>query len=923
MRSFVSAAALVALAMPAALAAGEVNPGPDAACQGAHQTTLTGSVRDSTLALVPGAVVSLDNEISAKSGGDGRFRFACVESGTHKLAAKADGFAAAVLEVKLPRGGDVQLVLQPDTVQIGVDVNGDEQAAPSTEGTGAAQTISGTQLQSLADDPDDLLRQLQQLGAASGGNPANTTISVDGFQDSSKLPPKSSIAYIKVNPDMYSAEYREPPFDGGRIEVYTKPGLSAFHGALFATNSSSWMNASDPFSSSKAPLGKQRYGFELTGPIRKGADFSATLEHRSINDYGVVNAVGLDSGGNAMNIVANVAEPQRLWVGEARVDWQLGAKNTLISTYAPNVNHLSNVGVGGTTLAEAGYDDGETQHVFRITDVTTLSAHVMHEARTSLEWDGTTDVPVSTGPQLGIAGAFTGGGATVGNQRSHIFIMEADDDAIITKGKHLFKFGTQFHLNRHSKDQETLYFNGSYQFGGGVAPVLGANGQAVGSETETITGVEQYRRALLHLPGGTPTAFTNVSGTPLLSFSQFRDALYVQDDWNVGKGVHLSSGLRWALQNDPVTLSGVTPRLGILWSPTKKGTWTLHAHAGLFATQFNGADWLELTRENGTSRVTSTVYNPQYCPAGANTGCNPLSSGTVITSMRTLAPKLSNGSYAIENIGGTRALPFGWNLSLDYYVGRLWNIARTVNVNTPLDGSPTGFRPLAPNVNLLQLGNSAQGRANVTFAGIEQHSLKRLQLFFGGVRVNLVDDSDDSEFSQPQSAYSDAGEFAHRSNQGVWQLFGNASLTLPAKIVVSGNFHGTGDAHYNITTGFDNNGDGDFNDRPQYASPGTAGAIQTRYGLLTATGGTGALQRNLGVMPWQFYLDTNIQRAFTLSRNAKAEHQQVLTVNLRSANVLNHTNVTAVGGVLGSPLFGVPYAADTGRRVEGGMRYSF
>jgi hypothetical protein len=76
-------------------------------------------------------------------------------------------------------------------------------------------------------------------------------------------------------------------------------------------------------------------------------------------------------------------------------------------------------------------------------------------------------------------------------------------------------------------------------------------------------------------------------------------------------------------------------------------------------------------------------------------------------------------------------------------------------------------------------------------------------------------------------------------------------------------------------------------------------------------------------MPWQFYLDMNVQRAFLLTRNNKAEHKQTLTVNLRSSNLLNHMNVTQVGGVLGSPLFGRPYAADNGRRVEAGLRYSF
>ena len=76
-------------------------------------------------------------------------------------------------------------------------------------------------------------------------------------------------------------------------------------------------------------------------------------------------------------------------------------------------------------------------------------------------------------------------------------------------------------------------------------------------------------------------------------------------------------------------------------------------------------------------------------------------------------------------------------------------------------------------------------------------------------------------------------------------------------------------------------------------------------------------------MPWTIHLDTNVQRAFALTHNPKAEHQQVLTVNVRSSNVLNHLNVTQVGGVLGSPLFGVPYAADNGRRVEAGLRYAF
>ena len=97
----------------------------------------------------------------------------------------------------------------------------------------------------------------------------------------------------------------------------------------------------------------------------------------------------------------------------------------------------------------------------------------------------------------------------------------------------------------------------------------------------------------------------------------------------------------------------------------------------------------------------------------------------------------------------------------------------------------------------------------------------------------------------------------------------------------------------------------------------------TKYGLLTPTGSTDVLRRNEGVLPWRYYVDGNIQKSFSLMRISQTPHQQTITVNIRSSNLLNHTNVTQEGGVLGSPLFGIPYAADNGRRVEAGIRYNF
>ncbi len=893
----------------------QATPAQQPACPAATPA-LTGTIHDPSAAIIPGATITLDDTRTATAADDGSFRLPCVAPGPHHLHITAESFSALDLSLTTTaRPAPINAVLQLDVVQTTVDVAAtDPSAATSTNTVGASQTISGEQLASLADDPDDLQRELQQLASAAGGSAANTTITVDGFQGTSKLPPKSSIAYIKVNPDLYSAEFRQPPFEGGRVEVYTKPGQKTYHGALFLTNGSPWMNARDPFSPAKASLGKQRYGFELAGPIaRQGSDFALDLEHRSIDNANVVNAVVLDAAGNPSSFTANVATPQRLWLGTARASFQLGPKNTFISSFGANVNHLQNVGTGGTNLAETGYDSSTYEHTIRLTDVTTVSARVMHEARASIQWSGETDVPTSTAPQVQVAGAFTAGGNTIGPQHFAETRLEVDDDAILSLSHHLLKFGTQF-LLFHENQHLTNNFNGTYQFGGGDAPVLDANNQPTG-QTTVISGLEQYRRALLNLPGGTATAFTNVAGTPDFQFNQVRNALFFQDDWTVHPRVKVSLGLRWAIQNDPTLLGAITPRFGVLWNVDKKGNTTIHGHLGTFADRFGTDDYAELRREDGVERITSTVYNPTF-----NT---PFANATPIRSLRTLAPHFSNGSYTIENIGGTHAFPHGWNFSLDLYLARLWNMSRSNNINAPFNTDPLGPRPGVANLNVLQVQNGSQGGGNVQFMGLEQHTYKRVNFFFGAVRVDVRDDNNDNTFFTPQNPRSNAGEVARRAGQGLWQVFGNTTLHLPLKVDLLTDFNAQGLGVFNITTGFDNNGDGNFNDRPGFAAVNDPTGIRTTYGLLTSSNpGIAVLQRDKGTMPWTVYLDTNVQRVFALN-NAKADHPQTITANIRSSNLLNHTNVTTVGGVLGSPLFNTPFGADPGRRVEGGLRYSF
>jgi hypothetical protein len=188
--------------------------------------------------------------------------------------------------------------------------------------------------------------------------------------------------------------------------------------------------------------------------------------------------------------------------------------------------------------------------------------------------------------------------------------------------------------------------------------------------------------------------------------------------------------------------------------------------------------------------------------------------------------------------------------------------------------------------------------------------------------VHVNGKADTSGASSPQSSYSNIGENSRDNWVGDNATYANGTVHLPRKVELSSIFDVRNGTPYNITTGTDANGDGDFNDRPSYASAPGEGVYSTPFGLLTTNTVNGNVPRNLGTMPTVMHLDANLSRAFTLNPRDK-DRARTLTFNARSANLLNHTNVTAVNTVLSSSAIGQPLAAETARRVELGVRFAF
>lgn len=881
-----------------------------------------GTVMDPSGATIAGAEIRASDGVRATADESGHFVLPCVAAGL-SIHVQAQGFDSASLVANAPMGETAHLTFQLSiaNVETVVQVSASSLALDDTDDAGTV-TLNARQIDQLPDDPDDLLSQLQQMAASAGGDPTNTILTINGFQNGSALPPKSSIASIRINPDMFSSEYQSPLWRGARIEITTKAGADTFHGAVFATLSNAALNARDPLSTASTPADKQRYGFEFSGPIvANRAGFALALERRAIKEFNVVNAITLDANFNQTPLHEAVQAPQRLWIGSARGDWQVTAKDTASLAFAANVNRLGNQGVGGLVLADGGFTSLASEYDLRFNNTQTIDANSLHETRIGYTWKRTQQTPNSTAPSLQVAGFFTSGGSMAQALNDRERALEIDEDFLLTRGKHSLKIGAQS-LALFEHNFTPTNFNGAFVFGGGSAPSLDANGNPTG-QTTTITAAEQYRRAQLSLAGGNPTSYQMTSGEPLVAFTQWHLGLYAQDTIKFTPHFSMDAGLRYQLQTTPASFASVQPRLGISWTLGAKQSWIFHLRGGLFTGPTSTNIITDVTRLDGVRQHETTVYSPSF-----SNPLTPVAGSIQLGTQFSLFPHFRQDPYYQGSAVVEHDFPHHWHAQADYNLGGDWNDIRVININAPQVASSIGTapdptaallapRPITPGLNIFQYQDYGHTRGWWFATSISQQSLKWLNV---KVTYWYVDFRGNS--GTPQSTYSSQGESARPDWMRRDGLDLNGTLNLPSKIAFSTYFNTQPGTPFNITTGTDANGDGTFNDRPSFTTTPGAGVYSTRYGLLTTNTVNGDVPYNLGRMSWVVHFGMNLSRSFQLNPGNK-ESPRLLTLNARAANVLNKTRVTSVGTIVSSPNFGQALAAEEARRIEFGARLSF
>jgi hypothetical protein len=288
--------------------------GRSAYAQGSFFTSLTGTVADSSGAVIPGADVRVKNngtgeEHNAVTGADGGFTIPSLPGGSYSVTVALMGFKTAVLEsvtLNAAIPASVKVVLEVGGVSEKVEVRGEAGSIVQTQSPAIATNLSGTQIANLPLTSRNALDALTSLaGFNTSGTARDSTINglpkaainitLDGMSVQDNYLKTSDGFFARLSPTLDSVEEvtvttagntTDATGQGGvQIKFVTKSGTNDWHGTAYEyyrndkLNANTWFNnrdlPPDPATGKapKAQLNQYQQGFAQGGPIKHNKAF--------------------------------------------------------------------------------------------------------------------------------------------------------------------------------------------------------------------------------------------------------------------------------------------------------------------------------------------------------------------------------------------------------------------------------------------------------------------------------------------------------------------------------------------------------------------------------------------------------------------------------------------------------------------------
>lgn len=909
-----------------------------------QSVALRGRVVDEMGAVVVGAQVTAVNaqgvEKSAVTNSAGDFVIPGLAPGRFTLRANMTGFASsevADVEATTQSRAGVEIRLSAALAAEHVEVKEDDRTLDTDPSANAnSLTLRGADLDVLPDDPDQLAAALLALAGPSAG-PDGGQIILDGFTGG-RLPPKESIREIRINKNPFSTEFDRLGY--GRVEVLTRPGSeSRYRGqASFNFNDES-LNARNPFAAARRSSQSRLSGFSFNGPIvPKRASFFLDFQRREIDDNALIVASVLDPSLSVVRLSQIVLTPQRFTTFSPRFDFQLNANHTLTARYSLSRWDSENDGVGEFSLLTRAFDSTRTQQVIQLSETAIINERVINESRFQFTRDAGRQEGDNSLPTIRVPEAFIGGGSAVGLSTNTGNRFELHNITSWVSGQHSLRGGVRLRavgINDVSRSN----FNGTF----------------------TFATLEQYRGALLGLPGARPTIFSVNAGDPSAQVSGWDAAGFIQDDWRMRPNLTVNFGLRYERQNNISSNLNFAPRFGFAWAPgasaTRQPRTIVRGGVGLFYERFGEELVLLARRFDGTSRTQYVVS--EFVPGGSEllsrfpnvSTAEELAQLSVPQSAWRAAADLHAPYLRQSSIGIERQMPFKLTLSATFINTHMVHALRARNLGGGLPGAG-----VAGGGRVYLLESSGRFNQNQLIISVNNRFNKRMTLF-GSYVLNKADSDTDGAQNFPANSLDLRTEYGPSSLDVRHRFTLSGFINLPLELSLTPFVIASTGRPFNITSGNDANGDTLFTDRPALADDlSRPGVVVTRFGAFDpnpAPGapiiprnfgrGTSFLSVNLGIgrtfkfgkmpRPKSSAKDKNNPLGALLDSVGSPEKRFELTLSLRAQNLFNRTNSAAPVGNLNSPLFGQATQSvgaygsgltTTGnRRLEGQVRLSF
>jgi hypothetical protein len=780
--------------------------------------SIRGRVVDPNGAAVPGAKITAKNESTGytrtvTSAADGYYVLPSLPLGSYTVSIQKTGFASLVHPGVVLQAGSEAVIngqLKVGAVATTLTVTGGAPIlAPSTAYVG--RTINSRETENLpltSRNPYNFI--LFQPGVSGHPNPelgiprtVNTNGQMDriNYQLDGMTDTESDRYGLRLFPvsDTYVREVQTvansfaPEFGnttGIIYNVITNSGTNQFHGMFH------WLKR--PVSTAARPIllkpTQKKPDLELTdyaanagGPIIKDKlFFFSSYEHMR---RGQPSPVTIDPAAAAQigispSLLETAPSISHAQFFDARVDWDINAKNRLFVRYNYFRNEFPfNTQVGGLNALDASSDFHDRAHVGGVQLVTTFSPAVLNEFRFS--WPYRKELHLAgpltgSGPVVQIQGVATFNGTVASGDFFAEKIPTWNDNVTWIRGAHTFKTGfyAEKILDNRFNDTYSEYIFPS------ITAYLSAK---AGTDPYAYS---TYRASIGNTGAGYHSLFWG---------------LYWQDNWQIRPSLMLIYGLRWdkylppnANPNAPFVDSrsfaspsgNVQPRIGLAWQVTPKTV--VRASFGKFYDAPPTNLWFNTLSNDGSNRafIASIPSTSPFAPAFP-TVINQVPGLTLPPAdVTTIAPGFKNPYALTTSLQVSRELDRNDSFTIGYVLteGHQLSYLRNINLINPVgqlaDGRPifssaissaTRMDPQFNNVTLQDTG--ANSNYNALLLTYDHRWSRGFQMSASYTFSHTISDAPDANSFEQNLPIEDLTNRARDR--------GNSSINRPQALTIS------------------------------------------------------------------------------------------------------------------------------------------